>query len=305
MKHGLDAYAHLDSPIHSWEPRAKLIALLTLIFAFSFVQHLIVLPGMVALTLIFYRVSRLPLSFLLNRLRYPGLFLLGITLLLPFTVGTTVIIQLGPIAVRQEGLLTLVLIATRFLCILTISVILFGTAPFLTNIKAMRSLGLPSLVADMTLLSYRYIEQFSNDLAKMKRAMQLRGFRGKGPKLSWQEFGRHPVAWLLESFARSYRNLRVLASLTGTLLVRSYQQSQQVYKAMILRGYSNTSKFMVSESSGVTIGSRTQSFSLPLPREKRMGSSINTAGFHHYIALGLTSLISIGFVIAEILLTEA
>lgn len=254
MKHGLDAYAHLDSPIHRWEPRCKLVALLAVIFAFSFVEQPRLLPAMGVVTLALYKVSRLPLSFLLNRLRYPGFFLLAIVVLLPFTVGSTVIFQLGFLALRQEGLRAVVLIATRFLCILTVSLILFGTAPFLTNVKAMRSLGLPALIADMTLLSYRYIEQFADDLARMQRAMRLRGFRAS---------------------RLSRRNLMVFASLAGTLLVRSYEQSQQVYQAMVLRGYG-------------------QAPERRRPRFQTCRSDV--------IALLVTCLVAVGFVTAEILI---
>lgn len=255
MKYGLDSYTHLDSLIHNWEPRCKLVALLALIFAFSFVRQLVLLPAMVLVTLVLYSLSRLPVSFVLSRLRYPGLFLAAIALLLPFSIGNTVICQLGFLAVRQEGLLALVLVVTRFLCILTVSLILFGTTPLLTNIRAMRSLGLPPLLADMILLSYRYIEQFAEELTKMKRAMQLRGFRAT--KLN-------------------RRNLVVLASLVGTLLVRSYEQSEQVYKAMILRGYGH------------------------LPQGRRSGKNRNNpVSTRDAIALGITLLIAIGFIISE------
>jgi cobalt/nickel transport system permease protein len=255
MKHGLDFYANLDSPIHRWEPGCKLIGLFSLIFAFSFVEHLSLLPGMIVVTLVYYRLSRLPLSFLRSRLRYPGFFLLAITLLLPFTVGSTVIVQIGILSLYQEGLVALALIATRFLCILTVSLILFGTAPFLSTVKAMRSLGLPAVLADMTLLTYRYIEQFGEDLIKMKRAMQLRGFRAT---------------------RFSHRNLNVLASLVGSLLVRSYNQSQQVYQAMILRGYGYTLK------------------------HRKPPSSINRVSRGDLIAVGITFAIALGFVVAEI-----
>jgi len=254
MTHGLDAYAYLKSPIHRWEPRCKLIALLAMIFAFAFVQQLILLPAMVLVTLSYYAISRLPGAFLLKRLRYPGFFLAAIAVLLPFNVGNIVIWQLGFLALRQEGLLALILIVTRFLCILTVGLILFGTAPFLTSIKAMRSLGLPSVLADMTLLSYRYIEQFGEDLKRMQTAMRLRGFRAN-------------------KFSR--RNLIVLASLAGSLLVQSYEQSQQVYQAMILRGY------------GCVPPSRRQLF-------KIHASDL--------IALVITCFVALGFVVAEIIL---
>ena len=256
MKHGLDFYANLDSSIHRWEPRCKLIGLFSLIFAFSFVEHLSLLPGLLIVTLVYYRLSRLPLSFLRSRLRYPGFFLLAITLLLPFTVGSTVIVQIGILSLYKEGIVALALIATRFLCILTVSLILFGTAPFLSTVKAMRSLGLPAVLADMTLLTYRYIEQFGEDLIKMKRAMQLRGFRAT---------------------RLSRRNLNVLASLVGSLLVRSYNQSQQVYQAMILRGYGYTLK------------------------HRKPPSSINRVSRGDLIAVGITLAIALGFVVAEIL----
>lgn len=255
MKRGLDTYAYLKSPIHRWEPRCKLVALLALIFAFAFVQQLILLPAMVIVTLVYYGVSRLPGSFLLKRLRYPGFFLAAIAILLPFTVGDTVIWQLGFLALRQEGLLALALIVTRFLCILTVGLILFGTAPFLTSIKAMRSLGLPPVLADMTLLSYRYIEQFGEDLARMQTAMRLRGFRAN---------------------RLSRRNLTVLASLAGSLLVRSYEQSQQVYQAMILRGYGVTQR-------------RRQQF-------KTHASDL--------ITFLVTCFVAFGFVVAEIILAS-
>ena len=61
----------------------------------------------------------------------------------------------------------------------------------------------------------------------MKIAMKLRGFQGD--KLS-------------------YRNLRVLASLVGTLLVRSYEQSQRVYQAMRLRGYGQSPRLVPKQS---------------------------------------------------------
>ena len=68
----------------------------------------------------------------------------------------------------------------------------------------------------MTLLAYRYLEELGNMLTTMQRAIRLRGFQ-------YKKFSR--------------RNLRILAQLTGSLLIRSYERSNRVYQAMILRGY--------------------------------------------------------------------
>ena len=87
----------------------------------------------------------------------------------------------------------------------------------------MRSLGLPGVIVDMTLLSYRYLEELGENLTTMQRAMKLRGFQPK-------------------SFKR--RNLKVFAQLTGSILIRSYERSFRIYQAMILRGYGSQSKFI-------------------------------------------------------------
>jgi cobalt/nickel transport system permease protein len=218
---GLDEHAYLDSPLHRWEPRYKFVGLIVLIFAFSFVQDLRLLPVMLAVTLALYAASRMPLLFLLGRLRAPGFFLLILAILLPFLSGSTVIARIGPLALRQEGTLALLLVVAKFVSILTISLVLFGTAPFLTTIKAMRALGLPTILTDMMLLSYRYLYEIGDDLETMEKAMGLRGFRVR--RLSGRALG-------------------VLASLAGTLLVHSYEQSERVYKAMVLRGYGRAAR---------------------------------------------------------------
>ena len=121
-------------------------------------------------------------------------------------------------AIRQEGLVAMGLIAGRFLSIVTLGVVLLGTTPLLTLIDTLVSLGLPPLMAEMTLLAYRYLFDIADQLAHLRQAMRLRGFQPGGNRQSWQQ----------------------LAAVTGTLLVRSYEQSERIYKAMRLRGYGNS-----------------------------------------------------------------
>ena len=250
----LDRYANLISPIHKWEQSSKIVALLALIFAFAFVKQLILLPAMILVTSTLYILSRLPLSFLLTRLHYPGLFIIAVVLFLPFAVGNTVIFSLGFLQIKQEGCLLVCLIVVRFLCIFTVSTILFATAPFLSSIKAMRSLGLPNIIVDMMLLSYRYLEELAQMLETMQIGMKLRGFQFK-------QFNS--------------RNLNTIASLIGTLLVRSYDRSVLVYQAMILRGY----------------GSRAGNF-----RQNNKANKIS------HFAFTMTLIIAFSFVIAEFLI---
>lgn len=217
MRLTLDTYAALESPLHRWWPRAKLVGLGLLMLGFASVQQVQLVPICLLVTAGLYILSGLPWSFLRSRLRYPGLFLIGMVIALPLLSGSTILWQWGPFAIRQEGLLAMGLIAGRFLSIVTLGMLLLGTTPLLTLVDALVSLGLPSLLAEMTLLAYRYLFDIADQLALLRQAMRLRGFQ-PGNRQSWQQ----------------------LAAVTGTLFVRSYEQSERVYKAMRLRGYGHT-----------------------------------------------------------------
>jgi cobalt/nickel transport system permease protein len=194
--------------------------MMVLIVTFASIRQLWLVPVMISITAFIFLMSRLPLKFLIARLHYPGWFLLAILLLMPLTTGQTILWQWGDIALRREGLLAMLLIVSRFLCILTLGLVLLGTTPFLTLVQSLRSLRLSPILTDMLLLTYRYLFEIGKTVTTMQRSMQLRGFqpqRSYHPQLLWR--------W---------------ASLIGTLLVRSYEQSERVYKAMRLRGYGST-----------------------------------------------------------------
>ncbi len=201
-----------------WEARLKVPALLLLIFSFAFVRDLFLLPLLVVVAIITYAISGLPLKHLMSRVRLPGFFLLAMAVILPFWSGQTIIWQLGPLALRQEGLLGLLLIAVKFISILTVVIALFGTTSLPQLTVALRALGIPWLITDLLLFTYRYLYQLASDLRRMRTAARLRGFAGT-----------------------SLSALKPLAFISGTMLVRSHEQSERVFQAMTLRGYGNSS----------------------------------------------------------------
>lgn len=215
-------YFPRESIIHRWAVRPKLISLLTLMFAIALVQHLILIPWVLTVVVLLYGCSRLPLAYLSHRLPYPGLFVVAMVSVLPWVSGDTVIWQWQWFALRLEGIQIAALIAGRFLAIVVTGFILLGTTPFLDILRALRSLGLPSLLTDMTLLTYRYLYDIATQLATMQQAMRLRGY-GVLNQTMRQQWAR-------------------LVALFGSLLLRSYERSQKVYKAMRLRGYGHSTR---------------------------------------------------------------
>ena len=258
MRLELDEYAYLDSPIHRWDASAKLIGLLAIITSFAFVEQLQHVPAMLGVTVVVYALSRLPVSFLTARLRYPGIFILGVVGLLPFLSGSTVLWSWGFLSLRQEGVMATALVMGRFFSILTLGLVLFGTTPFIAQVRAMRSLGLPGILADMLLLTYRYLFVLLEMLTTMRRAMRLRGF------------SFHPSRFNLQDLQR-------LASLMGTLFIRSYEQSQRIYTAMRLRGYG----------------------ALPQQRITPVAQRRTGDGLWHRAGLMLSLLIAAGFLITD------
>ncbi|MEM8640487.1 MAG: cobalt ECF transporter T component CbiQ [Cyanobacteria bacterium P01_G01_bin.54] len=248
MPLAIDRYAHLTSPLHRWELRTKFVGLLAVMFVSSGLQHPLLLAVSALVTALLYRLSRLPRALLLSYWRYPGALIAIVVLLMPWLVGETVIWQWGPLRLTQEGLLQVLQIAVRFLCIVTLSVVLFGTAPLARSLRTLQALGVPGLLVDMGLLTYRYLQLSDRNRRTMQNAMRLRGFNPK---------------------AFSRRNLRLWAQLAGNLLIRSYDQSLRVYQAMVLRGY----------------GQRTQMWRHPQQRIDR-GSGLGLAGLM-LVAAGL------------------
>ena len=236
-----DFFIPRESLIHQWPTRSKVLCLLAMMFCIALVKQLVIVPWVLLVVLGLYLTSRLPLSYLFKRLPYPGMFILATVILIPLTSGHTILWQWGWLMIRQEGLFTAALIAGRFLSIITLGFILLGTTPFLDILATMRALKVPTLLTDMTLLTYRYLFEVSEQLSTMGQAMKLRGY------------GSHP-----QSLQRQWT---WLSSLLGSLLLRSYNQSQRVYQAMKLRGYGQSS-YVHQRSTSLSNSAKTRPLTL-------------------------------------------
>ncbi len=203
--------------LSEWETRLKLLGLLCLVFAFATINDLRLLPLMIITALAVYRLSALPASYLISRLKVPGIFLLAMAVVLPLSAGETVLAQAGPVALRLEGTLGLLSIAARFFSIITVATVLLASTPMPTLVRAMGSLGMPDLLGDMLLFTYRYIFQLADDLHRARVAARLRRAR-----------------------LGSLSSIRTTAYIVGSLLVRSHWQAERVLAAMTLRGYGNS-----------------------------------------------------------------
>ncbi|MDD7971153.1 energy-coupling factor transporter transmembrane component T family protein [Roseinatronobacter alkalisoli] len=195
------------------DPRARLVMALILAFAFAAVGNVMLLPvlGMVALAVL--ALSGAAVGVVLRRLRGAGVLALGVVLILPFVTGDQVLWQFGPLRWHAEGLAAGLLIGGRLLAIVTVTLAFLTPLPPFRLVAGARALGVPTLMADLALLTLRYLDELRAELARAMLARRLRG--GKG----------------------GWRGLSDYGVILAAVLIRSHRRAERLWAAMRLRGY--------------------------------------------------------------------
>lgn len=211
----IDRYAEMDSPIHRIEPRIKVVSFGILIVSAVF-------AGTVQFALFFFLVaavllllSRLPVGFILSRVKVICVFAIPILILMPITVPGTPVFSVGPLVVSVEGISYAVLVTIRSVAAILLVVTMLGTQRFDTTLKALSLLWVPGIIVQMLLFTYRYIYVMIDEFLRIWSSMRAKGYTFR--------FTRH--------------GLSMMGNLIGMLLVRSFERAERVYLAMIAKGY--------------------------------------------------------------------
>jgi len=207
-----------DTLVHVLDPRAKLVVCLAL----SLVAALAATPAapLVILTVgaVLTLLSRPPWRILLARVGTVNAFVLFLWLVLPITAPGTPWLRFGGLTVTWEGLALAGLITLKtnaiFLCIL--SLVSTTSAPALA--RSMRVLRIPDKFSFLFLFTYRYLHVIAEEYGRLVTAARLRGFVP----------------------GTNRRTYRCYAALVAMVLVKSFDRSQRVYQAMLLRGFTGT-----------------------------------------------------------------
>jgi cobalt/nickel transport system permease protein len=214
----IDRYAGLESPIHSLDPRVKLIAVLTFVFLVvltpdgwfaSFgVYALLVWTAVVA--------SRVPIGYVLKRAFAIFPFALAVSMFVPFiTPGRTVWgFSLDGFEARMtaEGLARFASLSLKALLSFFATITLVASTPFGELMKAAGALGLPAKMVVVLSFMYRFLFLIIDETSHMLLARHLRGGGGKSL-------------------------IRASGGIVGALLIRSMEHAETLSRAMILRGY--------------------------------------------------------------------
>jgi len=221
----IDKYSELESPLHSLDPRAKIIFALVItlcivlaspIAYFSFASY-----ALLVLILIF--LSRIPPGTLLSRALFVVPFAALIAFFVPFTVGGEVLWSFASAGIRltvtTQGLILFISIMIKsFLALLCLAVFISSTR-YSVFLKALGDLKVPALFVMILSFMYRYLFVIVDELMLMKAAKDSRTVGGT-----------------------RFMHLKAAGGLAGTLFLRSYERGERVYKAMLSRGFCGNAK---------------------------------------------------------------
>lgn len=232
--------------LQSLDPRAKLVGLLALILAASLAQHIWSLAILYLVTLSLALLSKIPAGFFVKRVWLFMPFFTGVVafpVIFNFiTPGRPVftIVDLGQpwsftflalpsqIALTEQGLRSALTLILRVGDSVSLAVLLVTTTRWVQLLKALRVLRVPQVFVLILAMTYRYVFVLLQTTNSMLLARKSRTIGNLS----------------------SGDNRRGLAANAGVLLSKSYHLSDEIYAAMISRGF--TGEAMVLDESRMT-----------------------------------------------------
>jgi cobalt/nickel transport system permease protein len=212
--------ARLRGWLQGRDPRAKLLGCLLAIVSASFMTSLAGLAIIYAGALLGARMSCLGLAFFVKRV-WLGIPLFAGLVVLPsvfFVPGDRILdIAAGPlhIAPSWNGLAGATVFVSRVGVCVSLAVLLVLTTPWSDLLKALRALRTPQVFVLVLSMTYRYLFLFLHTANGMLLARKSRVVgRGRGSE-----------------------ERRWVAATMGNLMGRAFKMSNDVYAAMLARGF--------------------------------------------------------------------
>ncbi len=211
----IDRFAHLESPVQRWDPRFKIASLGALALAIAMIQTVPVAFLALVLAIAIMLVSALPLHFIRHGLSFVLFFLIPFFLIMPLTYPGEASFHFLGMPFSWDGLRLATLIFVKAIAIVLTTFVIFGSSRFDISMISLQSLKCPTVVVQMLLFTYRYTFVFLEEMRRMQTSMRARGFVPKSDR----------------------NTMKVYGNFVGTLLVRSFERTERVYKAMLSKGY--------------------------------------------------------------------
>jgi len=203
--------------LQSLDPRAKVAGFLLMVVTAGLLHDLALLGALFVIVLLLVFLSRISVSFFLKRvLLFIPLFTAVIAVPALFTTPGTPLWHIGAhVSVTEQGLLASAFLFARVTVSLSLGILLILTTRWTDLLSALRWFRLPALVVSIVAMTYRYIFLFlhtANNMFMARRSRTVAHFSGAA-------------------------NRRWLGQIMAATLARTQHLSEEVYLAMLSRGY--------------------------------------------------------------------
>ncbi|MFW6137928.1 MAG: cobalt ECF transporter T component CbiQ [Spirochaetota bacterium] len=209
------------SPIHRLDPRVKICAAVCLAFIVSLSSHLSSVLAGVFLGVVLLFAAGLKLRLVLRRLGVIFGFMALVWVFLPFSVPGEEVFTVFTFTATYQGLFYAVSITLKSASVIFFIIALLSTTELFSLFHALYHLKVPEKLVQLTFFCYRYIHVIHREYVRMRNALKIRAFRPH----------------------TNVHTYKTYAYLIAMLLVRSYDRSERVYRAMLCRGF--TGQFYV------------------------------------------------------------
>jgi cobalt/nickel transport system permease protein len=211
----IDRFAHIGSPLQRWDPRFKIFSLGLFVLGVALIKTIPLSAIALVIALLLVWLAGLPAHFVAGGVKWAILFLLPFFIIMPLSYPGEDAIRLAGLPFAWEGLRLAVLIVIKAVAIVLTAYSIFGSCRFDVSMLALQRLKCPKIIVQMLLFTYRYVFVFLAEMQRMETAMRARGFIKR----------------------TDLRTLRVIGNFIGTLLIRSFERTERIYKAMLSKGY--------------------------------------------------------------------
>ncbi len=211
----LEVFAEGNSFLHKLDPRIKILVLLLFAIFCAISQNLLIPFIYLLLSIFLVWLAKLHFKTLLNRIIGANFFIFFIWIFIPISYQKNPYIDLGIIKLSWEGVKYALSITLKCNAIILATIALLATSSIFSIAHAMSHLKVPDKLVMIFFLFYRYISVIHEEYIKIKRAVLARGFKS----------------------GTNLHTYKTYAYIVGALLIKSFQRSTEIYRAMLARGF--------------------------------------------------------------------
>ena len=213
------------------DPRVKAITTLAIVIAAALVRNIPVLVGMYVAALLLAMASMIPVAYFIKRVWlfipiFTGIVVLPATF--SFITHGHVVVPLGHwfghrVGLTSQGLRSAGLIVIRVATSISFVVLVALTTTWTRLLAALRSMLVPRMFILVLGMAYRYVFHLLGSVTDMYEARKARTVQ-------------------TDNVARSGRAF--VSATAGTMFGKAHAMSEEVYQAMVSRGYTGQARTM-------------------------------------------------------------